>query len=85
MKDPEKTSVDLHRDFSSAGGNIYSSTDRRRIYEVGRFDRKPQNKQLLTSAMETKRLCWGRRYDKWTTDDWEQEIFSDKLHFEVNG
>ena len=85
VKDPKKSSTDLRRDFSSAGVNVSSSTVRRRLLEVGRFARKPQPKQLLTSVMKTKRLRWARKYVGWTTDYWRKVTFSDESHFEVHG
>ena len=85
VKDPKKNSEDLQRDMVSDGVNICSSTIRRRLLEIGRTTRKPVCKQLLTAAMEAKRLRWARNYAAWTVDHWSKVIFSDEAHFEVHG
>lgn len=85
MKNPKETSKDLQSDLTSAGVNVFPSTLRRRLLEVGNFARKPIHKQVLTSAMKTKRLCCAGKYAGWKGDNRRKVIFSDKSHFEVLG
>ncbi|GFX49553.1 hypothetical protein TNCV_4901951 [Trichonephila clavipes] len=51
------------------------------VRKPGIFARKPIEKQLLTSAIKTKCLDWGRKYQSWTAQDWKKDILSDEMHF----
>ena len=64
FKDLRKTSKDLQRDLATKGVNVDSSTVRNRLLVVVRKARSPCKKQLLTVAMEKKRLKWGKKYNK---------------------
>ena len=62
-----------------------SSTLRKQLVKVRKKNRSSHKKQLLTAAMQKKRLIWGKKYKNWEEDKWRKVIFSDESHFEVHG
>lgn len=67
VMDPKKPSKTF-RAMSSAGITVLSLTVQQSLLGVGRIARKLVHKQLLTSAMKTKRLCCAGKYAGWKGD-----------------
>ena len=51
---------------------------------MGRTERRPLRKQLLTKAMKKKCLSWARNHAGWTKGDWRKVICSNESQFEVH-
>jgi hypothetical protein len=45
--------------------------------------KKTNQKAIVDTCYEEKRLAWTNKYRSWTTDDWKKVPFSDESHFFV--
>lgn len=80
------TAVEMCAEFNSTSDNqIGVHTVRRRLREAGLMARRPAKKPLLTPKMKKQRLEWAKKYQNWTSLDWQQVIFSDESKFNLFG
>ena len=85
VKSSWKTSKESQSDLATSGVFANPLIIGRRLLASGRIARKPTKKQLLTTKMKKKKLCWPKKYKSWGTDQVGKVIFFDETHFEVCG
>lgn len=64
---------------------ISDSTVKRRLHNVGLFGRVAVKKPLLRKQNKQKRLKWAKEHMSWTTEQWQQVLWSDESPFQIFG
>jgi len=80
-KSPKASSLQVLLQLPTKLQNISSRTVRRRLFNSGLKSYSPSRKPRLSQKNIRDRLTFCRKYEKWTSSDWEKVLFSDESTF----
>ncbi|KAG1316844.1 hypothetical protein G6F62_013245 [Rhizopus arrhizus] len=73
-----KTAREVHDKLMELGYSISYKTAINILKSTDFFVAINVKKPLLTAKHMKRRLAWAKKYQNWTTDDWQRVVFSDK-------
>lgn len=82
--DPRKTATDITRYAAEQLQlKLSSRTVRRRLREANLFAHRPAKKPLISIKNRKARLNFARRFQRWSSSDWEKVLWSDESKFNL--
>ncbi|KAG1269945.1 hypothetical protein G6F66_013922 [Rhizopus arrhizus] len=80
-----KTARKVHDKLMELGYSISYKTAINVLKSMNFFSAIKVKKPLLTAKHMKRRLAWSKKYQNWTTDDWQRVVFSDETKVNVWG
>ncbi|KAG0972999.1 hypothetical protein G6F29_013118 [Rhizopus arrhizus] len=80
-----KTARKVHDKLMELGYSISYKTAINVLKSMNFFSAIKVKKPLLTAKHMKRRLAWAKKYQNWTTDDWQRVVFSDETKVNVWG
>jgi transposase len=79
-RSPRASSVKIQSQLP-LDSRVSTRTIRRRLFNAGLKSRRPAKKPLLTKKNVRDRILFCRKYKQWSSDQWENVMFSDESTF----
>ena len=83
LRNPFKTAREIKNELPGWSDISVRLIQKRLKHKLGLPSRRAAKKPLLTMKMKAKRLQFARKYRSWTSEQWNEVMFSDESKFEI--